>query len=41
MVPAIDTIDGRGLSNKVRRELLPKEEQGSAVFAVHYTVKAV
>ena len=40
MALAIDTVDGRGLNNEVRRELLPKElEQGNAVFAVHFTVK--
>ena len=41
MAVAINTIDGWGLSNKVRRELLPKEEQDNPVFAVHYTVKGV
>ena len=34
---AIDTIDEHGLSNEACHELLPK----NAVFAVHYTVKAV
>ena len=37
MALAIDTIDGRGVSNEVRCELL----QGNAVFAVHFTVKGV
>ena len=42
MALAIDTIDGRGLSNEACRELLhAKEEQGNAVFAVYYTVKAI
>ena len=31
--------DGRGLSNKVRHELLPKQEQGNAVFAVPFIVR--
>ena len=35
MVLAIDTIDGRGLSYEARR-VLPKEEQGNAVFSVRY-----
>ncbi len=39
MVLAIDTIDGQGLSNEVHHELLSKEEQSDAVFAVHFTVK--
>ena len=38
MALGTDTIDERGLSNEVRREL---EEQGNVVFAIHYTVKAV
>ena len=37
MALGIDIIDGRGLSNEAHREL----EQGNAVFAVHFTVKAV
>ena len=37
MALAIDTVDGLGLSNEVRR-VTSKEEQGNAVFAVHYTV---
>ena len=36
MALAIDTIDGRGLSNEVRRELLPKKSKAT----LHYTVKA-
>ena len=38
MVHAIDTIDGWGLNNEVRTA---KEEQCNAVFAVHFTVKAI
>ena len=42
MALAIDTVDGRGLSNEAHRVLLPKKsKQDNAVFAVHYTVKAV
>ena len=41
MALAIDTIDGRGLSNIAHRELLPQEEPGNAVFVVYYMVKAV
>ena len=38
----IDTVDGRGLSNDRSASCVTsKEEQGNAVFAVHYTVKAV
>ena len=43
MALAIDITDGRGLSNKARRELLFKKEQGNAVitflFAVNITNK--
>ena len=35
MAFAIDTIDGRGLSNEARLELLAKKEQVNAIFAVH------
>ena len=35
MALGIDTIDEPGLSNEARRE----EEEGNAVFAVHYMVK--
>ena len=42
MALAIDTIDGWGLSNRTCHELrTAKEEQGNAVFAIHFTVKAV
>ena len=41
MALAIDTVDGRGLSNEAHQCVTSKEEQGNAVFAVHYTVKAV
>ena len=41
MALAIDIIYGLGLSNKVCHELLPKEGQENAVFAVHYTVKGI
>ena len=41
MALAIDTVDGQGLNNEACCELLPKEEQGNAVFAVYYTVKIV
>ena len=37
MALTINTIDGRGLSNKAHRELLPKNlkrDQGNTVFAV-------
>ena len=40
MALPINTIDGWGFSNEARHELLLKKS-GSAVFAVHYTVKAV
>ena len=36
MAFAIDIIDARGLSNKFTVE----EEQGNAVFAIHFIVKA-
>ena len=35
MALAIDTIDGRGLSNEARHELQ------DAVFVVHFTVKGI
>ena len=42
MALAIDTVDGQGHSNETRCVLrTSKEEQDNAVFAVHYTVKAV
>ena len=42
MALAIDTVDGRGLSNKVHRVLLPKKSKVMLyIFAVHFTVKAV
>ena len=42
MALAIDTIDGRGLSNKACRKLLPYiEEQDNTVFVIHYTVIAI
>ena len=37
MALAIDITDGCGLSNEVTVE----EEQGNAVFAVHFAVKAL
>ena len=41
MVFAIDITYGCGLSNKVCYVLATvEEEQGNAVFAVHFTVKA-
>ena len=42
MALAIDTIDGWGLRNKVRHELLPKKSKVTLyVFAFCYMVKAV
>ena len=42
MALAIDTVDGRGLSNEAHRVLLLKKcKVMNAVFAVHYTIKAV
>ena len=42
MALAINTVDGRGLNNETRHVLrTSKEEQGNAVFAIHYMVKAV
>ena len=42
MALAIDTVDGRGLSNEARRVLLLKKSKVcNAVFAVHHTLKAV
>ena len=38
MALTIDMTDGRGLSNKARRELLLKKEQGNAVLAFLFTV---
>ena len=38
MTLAVDTHVWHGLSNEVRRELLPKK-RGSAVFAIHYMVR--
>ena len=38
MALAIDITNGRGLSNEARRLATFEEEQGSAVFAVHFTV---
>ena len=41
MALAIDITDGRGLSNEARPALVTvEEEQGNAVFAVHFAVKA-
>ena len=40
MTLAIDTVDGRGLSNEMRRELLPKKSK-VMLLAVHFTVKGV
>ena len=40
MALAIDTIDGCGLCNEACRVTF-KEEQGIAVFAVHFTVKGI
>ena len=42
MVLAIDITDGRGLSKESHRRLVTVEEdQGNAVFAVHFAVKAL
>ena len=42
MALAIDVTDGRGLSNEVRHELLPKKSKvRTAVLAAHFTAKAV
>ena len=41
MTLAIDITDRRGLSNEARCELLPKEDQGNAVLAIYFAVKAV
>ena len=35
MTLAVNITDGCGLSNEEHHELLPKEEQGNGVFAVH------
>ena len=40
MALAINIIDGRDLSNEVRLVTV-EEEQGNAVFAVHFAVKAL
>ena len=40
MALAIDTIDGRGLSNK-RIVSYFQEEHGNAVFAIDFTVEGV
>ena len=37
----IDTTDGRGLSKRSTSLVTVEEAQGSAVFAVHFTVKAL
>ena len=39
MTLAIDIIDGRGLSNEVHGELLPKKS--NTVFTTHFTVKGI
>ena len=42
MVLAIDIINGRGLSNEARHyNITVKEEQGNAVYAVNFAVKAL
>ena len=42
MALTINIIKGCGLSNKVHHELrTTKEEQGKAVFAIYFTVKAI
>ena len=41
MILAIDIAEGRGLSNYTHCELISKEGQAYAVFAVHFTVKAI
>ena len=41
MALAINTDDGRGLSNEARCELLPKKSPDNAVFSIHFTVKAI
>ena len=38
MTLAINTVDGRGLSKKARRDLLPKKTK---VLAIHFKVKDV
>ena len=40
MALTIDTDDGRGLSNEAHC-VTSKEDQGNAVFAIHYMVKAI
>ena len=37
MTPAIDTVDGHGLSNEVHRDLLPKKTK----VTVHIAVKDI
>ena len=39
MTLAVDTTDGRDLSNEVHLELLPKKS--NAAFVIHYTAKGV
>ena len=41
MIIAINIIDGHGLSNGGQSLVTAKEEQGNAVLAVHFTVKAI
>ena len=41
MTFAINITDGRGLSNEVRCELLPKKSKVMVLFAIHYTVKSI
>ena len=39
---AINITDGRGLSNEARGYIVTvEEEQGNAVFAIHFVVKAL
>ena len=40
MTLAIDITDEWGFSNEARHELLAKEEQGTSVLAIHFTIKA-
>ena len=40
MTLAIDITDGYGLSNKAFR-FTSKEEQGNALLAIHFIVKAI
>ena len=41
MVLAIDITDGRGLSKESHRWVTVEEDQGNAVFAVQFAVKAL